>query len=220
MTKKLDYALFDLKKELGCTISADASGQYGSYVPLETVLSVLHPLLLKHGLLLVQFPNIVGDKPVLVTRITHIESGEFYEVGHLLVVEKPGPQGLGAAETYARRRTLMCIFGLATEDDPDAKGGQPTLQSIAHSKAASQSRAPKGNHTGIANKVIRCGKKFAGMKYGDCDLSELQNYAQWLQRTSQEQGKEMNDYAIEFCDDLLKLERESSGFAPMDGVPF
>lgn len=220
MTKEIHKILFEIKKEIGHTIAARGQGKYGMYAPLEDVLALLNPHFEKHSILMTQEPAHFDSHPLLITKFQHLPTGDIIAFHQILSPEAPGPQKLGAAETYARRRGLMTFFGLATEDDPDAKPEQPTIQSIAHSKAPSPSRAPKGNHTGIANKVIRCGKKFAGMKYGDCDLSELQNYAQWLQRTSQEQGKEMNDYAIEFCDDLLKLERESSGFAPMDGVPF
>lgn len=104
------------------TRKADAGirGSY-SYANLADVASAVMPALTSEGLFVMQVP--CGD--VLVTRITHGESGQWIEGAMPLI--KPdargGVQALGSALTYTRRYTLVAMLGIVPEDDDDGAQG-------------------------------------------------------------------------------------------------
>lgn len=130
----------------------------------------------------------------------------------------------------------MAIFGLAVgEDDPDAGknhnlGSGLSMADIQRMNNvsgthASVSHAPKrhsaSQETDLERKIIRVGKKFKGLRYGQCSLDELDNYGAWLRRTAAEKNESMNDLALEFCEDVEALKQMLTGFAPSDSnIPF
>lgn len=57
-------------------------------------------------------------KEVLTTRLTHTESGEYFECDHDLVMKDPNnPQAIGSAMSYARRYSLTSMLVLNIDDD-------------------------------------------------------------------------------------------------------
>jgi hypothetical protein len=226
--KNLYKALFNIKAELGCTIHAESNGQYGAYASLEQVLRTVDPIVRKHGLLIVQGPNVtdVGG-PLLTTRIVHVEADEWIEYRHLLTPDKAGPQGLGACETYARRRTIMDIFGLAAEnDDPDAAPQRTQPQRYSDKpKPTRAAGAVVKSGSSLMNKPIKIFKKYAGCTYGQIPLKELCDSRGWLLAQQEKEGKPMGPSAQEFCRDVGDLQNEHEmpprDFAPTDEtVPF
>lgn len=237
---ELYKALLACKRDLGPKIHVDSKGQYGSYVSLEQVLAIVEPVAQKHGILILQYPDISQGTthPCLVTRVVHVETGDWIAGTQLLTPDKAGPQGLGACETYARRRTLMDIFGLASEGDPDA---HPQQQQISNYVATGRNNprppavAPQAHrhqstaaNYSIAAKEIKVGKKFKGVKYGSVPLEVLLSYGDWLKKSSEQENKPLSATAEEFLSDvaILQLEATDEGpgrdFAPMsdDQVPF
>lgn len=99
---------------------AGSRGAY-SYANLADVAAAVMPSLREAGLFVMQVP--CGD--VLVTRITHGESGQWIEGAMPLI--KPdargGVQALGSALTYTRRYTLVAMLGIVPEDDDDGAQG-------------------------------------------------------------------------------------------------
>lgn len=94
-----------------------------SYADLPTVLDIINPLLKKHGLGFTQL--IVNEN--LVTRVFHIESGEYIESNVYInsKVQLGGMnefQVMGSAITYLRRYSLSAMLGLVTDVDTDANG--------------------------------------------------------------------------------------------------
>jgi hypothetical protein len=99
---------------------------YGySYADLPTILSIINPLMAKHGLGFTQMMTELG----LETTIFHCESGE--KISSVAQI----PQGvtlkgmndfqvLGSAITYIRRYALSSALGLVTDKDTDASGEQ------------------------------------------------------------------------------------------------
>ena len=99
---------------------------YGySYADLPTILSIINPLMSKHGLGFTQMMTELG----LETTIFHCESGE--KISSIAQI----PQGvqlkgmndfqvLGSAITYIRRYALSSALGLVTDKDTDASGEQ------------------------------------------------------------------------------------------------
>lgn len=89
------------------------------YAPLNDILSLVRPLLTKHGLSVLQSPSGDGQNISVVTLITH-ESGEWIESDPLtLKADKATAQGAGSAITYARRYALSAMLGISSEDDDD-----------------------------------------------------------------------------------------------------
>lgn len=92
------------------------------YVPLEQLIPEVLPVLNAAGLVLLQFPTTIeGGEPGLRTRIIHASTGEFFEDTMPLMLAKDDPQGQGSAITYARRYSILSIFGLVADVDDDAE---------------------------------------------------------------------------------------------------
>lgn len=217
MMKEFYQAMAAAKKELGPTIHVDAKGQYGSYASLEQVLKIIEPVAQAHGLLILQYPDAPDKHPALVTRIVHIETEQWIQGTQLLVSDKPGPQGLGAAETYARRRGLMDFFGLATEDDVDAAKPATTANRMQ----------PLGPHKGpLTSKLIPLFKKYAGKTYGEVPLAEHLNSADWLRSEAKKKGEALSGKASEYCTDVMALQLDAEVVPPTfsnrkdEDVPF
>lgn len=89
------------------------------YAPLQEVLSLVRPLLARHGLTIIQSPSGDGREVAIKTILAH-ESGEWIEFDPLVLnPEKTTPQGIGSAITYGRRYSLSAALGIASEDDDD-----------------------------------------------------------------------------------------------------
>ena len=58
-----------------------------------------------------------GDKEVLLTRLVHELTGQWIEDSRTLIFEKPGNQGRGAAETYAKKYAMLTLCRIPAEDD-------------------------------------------------------------------------------------------------------
>lgn len=105
------------------------------------------PLLNDNGLVLTQFPtfieNIVGDPtPALLTRITHVASGDSIEATAPLMLDKQTAQGLGSAITYMRRYALLSILGLVADVDDDGNQAE-TAKPAARRKPAERKPAER-----------------------------------------------------------------------------
>lgn len=215
-----------IKQEIGHRIAPNATGQYGGFVDLPKVLEVVESAAFKHGVLILQGPNIGMDgKPVLDTELIHTASEVSRSWRHLLVPDKAGPQGLGAAETYARRRSLLSIFGLASgeNDDPDA------INNGSRQSSSAMSSLPKsGSSLSARDYVITFGKKYANRKLGTIPLAEAIDYANYLERMAKQDGKPLRGPAAEAVRNIrvLQLEAENepaTGFASaleIDEIPF
>lgn len=87
------------------------------YADLGEVLDCIEGPLRDNGLVLTQTTAIDGDNTCLVTRVWHVESGEWLESCYPLKPDKAGPQGLGSCVTYARRYSIKALFGMWQVDD-------------------------------------------------------------------------------------------------------
>lgn len=105
-------------------IKTKGGGEYGyKYASLSDTLNTVRPVLNKHGLLLLQYQEASaidsGNTTMLITELTHVESGEYLRQYTMVFVLPTDPQQSGANMTYARRYAIQVMLGLATED-PDA----------------------------------------------------------------------------------------------------
>jgi len=86
------------------------------YASLESIITALKGPANKHGMSIIQHPELCDGSPTLITRISH-KSGQFMIFKHPLYVPLPDMQKLGAAITYARRYALISIFCIITGDE-------------------------------------------------------------------------------------------------------
>ena len=99
-------------------------GSYGySYLPLEQMLSLVTPVLLKHGLCLSQgFNCSATGETLIVTRLLH-KSGAFIKSELPIFLserdmanpKKNQTHNWGGAVTYQRRYSIKLILGLETD---------------------------------------------------------------------------------------------------------
>lgn len=111
------------------------------YLSLDALMDEVLPLLSKHGLVWLTYPNhmLVNQgpeqkrvEPNLAYRLVHAETGQETAGTMPLLLVKRDPQGLGSAITYARRYSLMAVLGLvADEDDDGNKAGEKPKAKLA-----------------------------------------------------------------------------------------
>lgn len=133
------------------------------YANLEGVLAAKAPLL-KNGIVTLQDYDNSGPQPVLVTTLLH-ESGEWIRSEWPLIADKVTPQGMGSAQTYARRYALLGLLDLVAEDDD---GNQASGVS---KKAEPKAPAPTKEKTGVINPKQRA---LMWGKAQECGWSETQ----------------------------------------------
>lgn len=122
--KNLFKALANFQQEVP-VIHKDTQGYGYTYTNLTGILSVINPIMKKHGLGFTQL--IDGDG--LKTIIFHCESGESIEStasipSNVSLKGMNAFQVLGSANTYIRRYALSSALGLVTDKDIDACGQQ------------------------------------------------------------------------------------------------
>ena len=106
------------------------------YNTLNDVLNALDNIQ-QYGLDFVQYISIDH----LVTRVMHIESGEFFDSMMELKTEKETYQSYGSCLSYLRRYALMTMFGLRSNDDD----GNSSLRGRGISPLVSHKPATSGN---------------------------------------------------------------------------
>ena len=109
-----------LAKAQGSLIGAEKDGSNpfhkSQYTTLASVWDACRKPLAMNGLAVIQTMNIQGERPVLITTLSH-SSGEFIRSVVPLLASKMDSQSLGAAITYARRYALAAIVGVCPADD-------------------------------------------------------------------------------------------------------
>lgn len=121
-TKDIDKAILDIQSEMD-SVSKDKENPFfhSKYADLNSVWSVLQPLLSKNGLIVLQPLSIRDGKNTLITCVKHVKSGEYYE-GEIVMPDRDDPQKTGSIITYFRRYLIVSMFGIMQEDDDGNKG--------------------------------------------------------------------------------------------------
>ena len=110
-------ALAAAQAEMGKALKQANNPHFRSkYADLGAVMDACLPALNKNGIALIQ-PTVDGDGGRYVKTVLLHASGETLECRVPLIVQKNDMQGYGSAVTYARRYGLMCMAGIAPEDD-------------------------------------------------------------------------------------------------------
>jgi hypothetical protein len=114
MEKKTIYSrLLEAKSEIGkVTKNANNPHFKKSYADINAIIETVEPVLIKHGLVLIQ-PIESGN---VVTRIIDAATGEVLESA-MPLSPTANPQQMGSQITYYRRYTLQSLLSLQAEDD-------------------------------------------------------------------------------------------------------
>jgi hypothetical protein len=117
----LAAAMLKVQKRLRPALKDNYNGFTQSrYATLNSVMEACGEALIDAGIWITQYPVQVegnGSLLGLVTKLVHVESGEWQESLLVMPLPKADPQGYGSALTYARRYGLSAMVGLVTEDD-------------------------------------------------------------------------------------------------------
>ena len=131
-------ALAAAQAEMGRAIKDSNNPHFRSkYADLGSVMDACQPALNRHGIAIFQPPGEDEHGRYVATQFLHT-SGEKLECRVPLIVQKNDMQGYGSAVTYARRYGLMCMAGVAPEDDDGnaAAAAAPRQQSKPAEKPA------------------------------------------------------------------------------------
>lgn len=92
------------------------------YANLEAVRDTAVPELQTVGVVYLQSAGAIVDGVMaMTTRLIHAESGEWIQGTMDIPLGKRDPQGMGSAQSYAQRYSLMAMLGLPAVDD-DGEG--------------------------------------------------------------------------------------------------
>tara|TARA_R110000787_G_scaffold221690_2_gene330441 strand:- start:460 stop:1005 length:546 start_codon:yes stop_codon:yes gene_type:complete len=119
MEKNIHNKLFKLQLEIG-SISKDVTNPFykSKYFDINSLIGQLHPLLEKHGLLLLQPIENNEVKSIIID----LDGGSVESSINLPMIQDP--QKLGSAITYFRRYTLQSLLALQAEDDDGNKASK------------------------------------------------------------------------------------------------
>ena len=115
--KGIFHALAAAQAQMGKAVKDSTNPAFRSrYADLASVMDACLPALNANGVAVYQ-PTIDDDTGRFVETILAHESGETIRCRVPLIVQKNDMQGYGSAVTYARRYGLMCMAGIAPQDD-------------------------------------------------------------------------------------------------------
>jgi len=140
-----------------------------SYADLPTILDAIHEPMKKAGLTIQHHPI---EENMLLTRLVHAETGEFYQSIYKMTPVKNDPQGAGSVITYQMRYAVGAILGLSIDKDDDGNraSGREVVKPPVKLSEMTESIAEtmiKYINDGKSASVI---KKLA--KYSDGDLKK------------------------------------------------
>jgi len=119
---ELALAMSKMQSEI-IDASKDSAGYGYRYADLPQVLSVIRPILGKHGLSIMQ-PVTNHEDKVMVTTIVMHSSGQWMASDLIMpIADNKGmsvQQRMGTSITYARRYSIISMVGIAQTDDQPA----------------------------------------------------------------------------------------------------
>ena len=158
------------------------------YADLDAILEAIGTALHDAGLLLTQPTKLLeSGSTVLITKVTHAESGESIE-SELPIAIPSDPQKLGASMTYYRRFSLCSLLAIAPDEDDDGNTARAISQTkqLAKIEEISGSVRREDRETELRNLMTE-------LKLTDRDVSELvrNNYSKRIGVMSQAEFAEL-----------------------------
>ncbi len=143
------------------------------YATLGSVMEACRDTLIDNGIWVTQFPVDVGVSHTLglVTKMVHVDSGQWQSSLLVMPLPKNDPQGYGSALTYARRYGICALVGIVTEDDDG------NLASTTSSNQASSTVVLNGHNQPKFQPQKAIKLAFNGQQNSNhADLSENQSF--------------------------------------------
>lgn len=196
---RLEFA--DVVKSKTAQIKSD-KGSYGySYADLSALIEATAAPMAKHGLSLIQEPEVIQDNGRMVVvvhgAIVH-KGGGVYQLRPLpLPVAQTTPQGIGSAISYARRYQMQAALNLAAEDDD----GKEASKAQARPQAQPAQATPQGKTLERASearlkRLHSVGTEAYGAEWDDKRHKLVETITHGASTSS-------NDLTPKECDDLI-----------------
>jgi hypothetical protein len=217
-TNKLIEALAKARAEMPALTFDKKNPHYNSsYATLAAHLDCAVPALSKHGLAVTQTTRVTeAGHVILVTTLRHVSGGEI-SGEYPVVGDKPGPQPMGSALTYARRYTLAALLGLAGEEDDDGEAatGKPEVKPApVKSKAKEEPKAPPKDEPMSALVALGHEMVLAGVAAAGSQVERRAERLKWcgevLGRTVAK-SEDLTDGDIHRCIQAAKKQAEARG---------
>ena len=158
---ELSKALLAVQRNLQPAIK-DATNPFckNRYATLNSVMDSCRNALLENGVLLTQYPvPVEGENLGLVTKLVHVDTGQYQASLAVIPLAKPDPQAMGSAFTYGRRYALSAMLGIISEEDDDGNAASaPKSYQVSKPKAAgNMPTARKGNRIPLSSLLAELG---------------------------------------------------------------
>lgn len=99
----------------------DKQGYGYKYADLNGVIKAIQDASADEDIAYIQQPVTIGGKTGVHNYLLNSQGAIFDFGAYTLDISSPNPQDYGKALTYARRYSISAIFGIASEDDTDAR---------------------------------------------------------------------------------------------------
>lgn len=170
------------------------------YADLSAVWNTVRPLLLKHGLSVMQRGLVVQDQGTFLETVLMHKSGQ-WAAGSIPLLTKDGTmQSMGSAISYARRYGLSAILGVTQADDDGELASKPAGKILS---------APPAKPFAMPGEYVIPFGRSKGQKMKDISLMDFEGLKAWLikQGNISAQGQE------------IIANGDSFFGAPMDDLP-
>lgn len=125
--KNISKAFLNAQKKIENALKDGKNPHFKSkYATLESVLDTIKPVANENNIAVIQTINRDALGDYIETMLVHTDSGESINAKHYLHLDRPSMQALGSAITYARRYSLVAMFGIGQEDD-DANAAEASV---------------------------------------------------------------------------------------------
>jgi hypothetical protein len=163
---KLNTALLAAQKAIKVAVKDAKNPHFGNdYSSLLSVIDAVKDACNNAGIVITQPMEMSADKWVVISRLTHAESGEFVESSMPIIAKDMNdPQKWGSAITYARRYTLQSLIALPSDDD-DGNGANdpPKSKQTPPTPKQKQEVPPTDNVKAVAKRNLWATAKKHGL---------------------------------------------------------
>jgi hypothetical protein len=156
--KNLLPALMDAQKEIP-TMPKNAKAYGYNYTDLDTITSVIKPILARHNISYMQSVGMDDEgRSTLTTRIFSRDGEYIEDVTALPVIQSAknnSAQTMGMAITYVRRYALCAMLGITSDEDVDANTvmGNSVPQNVQNVQSAMNGTVIRQGNSDVSSEI-------------------------------------------------------------------
>lgn len=156
--KNLLPALMDAQKEIP-TMPKNAKAYGYKYTDLDTITSVIKPILARHNISYMQSVGMDDEgRSTLTTRIFSRDGEYIEDVTTLPVIQSAknnSAQTMGMAITYVRRYALCAMLGITSDEDVDANAvmGNSVPQNVQNVQNAMNGTVSRQGNSDVSSEI-------------------------------------------------------------------